>query len=79
MIVEMRTRTSVTLPDDLLRQIDRQRFNRSRFLESAARRFLADLEKSRRGARDEAILNADSKRLNKEAMDVLEYQDFGGL
>jgi metal-responsive CopG/Arc/MetJ family transcriptional regulator len=75
MIVGMRVKTSVTLPDDLLKQIDGAGSNRSSFLERAARRFLAEIEKGRREARDAAILNAHAERLNKEAMDVLEYQD----
>jgi metal-responsive CopG/Arc/MetJ family transcriptional regulator len=72
----MRVKTSVTLPNDLLEQIDRAGSNRSTFLEHAARKALAEMEKQRRDAQDAAILNAHSQRLNREALKVLEYQDF---
>lgn len=71
----MRVKTSITLPDDLLDEIDRADSNRSSFLERAARRYLAQIEKDRREAQDSAILEAHAERLNKEALDVLEYQD----
>ncbi len=71
----MKVKTSITLPDDLLEEIDRAGSNRSSFLERAARQYLAQMEKSRREAQDSAILEAHSERLNKEALDVLEYQD----
>ena len=70
----MKVKTSITLPDDLLREIDRADSNRSGFLERAARQYLTQLEKARRDARDAAILAAHSGRMNEEAMDVLEYQ-----
>jgi metal-responsive CopG/Arc/MetJ family transcriptional regulator len=71
----VRVKTSVTLPDDLLKEIDRADPNRSVFLERAARRYLAEIEKSRREARDKGILDANANRLNEEACDVLGYQD----
>jgi metal-responsive CopG/Arc/MetJ family transcriptional regulator len=71
----VKVKTSITLPDDLLEEIDRAGSNRSMFLERAARQYLAQMEKSRREAQDSAILEAHSERLNKEALDVLEYQD----
>ena len=72
----MKLKTSITLPDDLLSRIDRADSNRSAFLEKAARQYLARLEKEMRDARDTEILNARADRLNKEALDVLDYQDF---
>ena len=72
----MKLKTSITLPDDLLSRIDRADSNRSAFLEKAARQYLAQLEKEMRDARDTEILNARADRLNKEALDVLDYQDF---
>lgn len=71
----MRLKTSITLPGDLLEQIDRVEVNRSVFIEKAARRYLAHLAKMRREARDTAIMEAHAARLNREALDVLEYQD----
>ena len=71
----MKIKTSVTLPQDLLHRIDRAGSNRSNFLERAARHYLAQLERSQRERLDLQILNAQSARLNEEALDVLEYQD----
>jgi metal-responsive CopG/Arc/MetJ family transcriptional regulator len=73
----VRTKTSVTLPDDLLEKIDRTDSNRSSFLERAARQYLACLERDQREKQDSAILNSQADRLNEEALDVLEYQDLG--
>ena len=70
----MRVKTSITLPDDLLRQIDREEPNRSAFLEKAARRYLQDVAKVKRRKADAAILEKFADRLNLEAADVLEYQ-----
>jgi hypothetical protein len=70
----VRVKTSITLPDDLLKTIDRAGGNRSAFLERAARAYLAGLERAKREARDVAIIDAHADRLNKEAMDVLDYQ-----
>ena len=70
----MRVKTSVTLPEELLGEIDRLDSNRSAFLERAARQYLTQAAKTTRDARDAAIIERHSKRLNEEAMDVLEYQ-----
>ena len=70
----MRVKTSITLPRDLLRDIDRAEPNRSAFLERASRAYLARLAKAARDARDAQILEAAAGRLNQEALDVLEYQ-----
>jgi hypothetical protein len=40
-----------------------------------SRSYLTGIEKKRRETRDTAIMDAHSARLNKEAADVLEYQD----
>ena len=73
----VRIKTSVTLPEDLLGEIDRADLNRSGFLERAARNYLAQMRKAAREAADTAILDANADRLNLEALDVLEYQDLG--
>jgi metal-responsive CopG/Arc/MetJ family transcriptional regulator len=70
----MRVKTSVMLTKDLLTRIDRAAKNRSAFIEKASRAYLASLERSRRDAHDLAIINANTDRLNAEAMDVLEYR-----
>ncbi len=70
----MRVKTSVTLPEELLGEIDRLDSNRSAFLERAARHYLTEAAKAARDARDAAIIERHAERLNAEAMDVLEYQ-----
>lgn len=74
----VRVKTSVTLPDTLLTEIDRVDSNRSAFLEKAARKYLADEARALRRKKDAAILERISERLNREAEDVLEYQSFPG-
>lgn len=71
----VKVKTSITLPLDLLEAIDHADSNRSSFLEKAAREYLASTAKARRDARDAAILNARAESLNREALEVLEYQD----
>jgi metal-responsive CopG/Arc/MetJ family transcriptional regulator len=73
----VRVKTSITLPDDLLEEIDREDANRSAFLERAARQYLIQRNKEQREAADTLVLEAHSVRLNREALDVLEYQDLG--
>ena len=70
----MRVKTSITLPSDLLGRLDRLDKNRSALIERAARAYLAQLERDERDQRDLAIINANADRLNREAMDTLEYQ-----
>jgi metal-responsive CopG/Arc/MetJ family transcriptional regulator len=70
----VRLKTSITLPEELLKSIDQADQNRSAFIERASRAYLARLERAKREARDIEIINAHADRLNEEAMDVLEYQ-----
>ena len=71
----MKVKTSVTLPSTLLEEIDRLNSNRSAFFEQAARLYLAQGARHVRDAKDAAILERNAERLNREAADVLEYQD----
>jgi metal-responsive CopG/Arc/MetJ family transcriptional regulator len=71
----MRVKTSVTLPSTLLEEIDSLDTNRSAFLERAARMYLAQVAKTLRDASDAALLERNADRLNKEAADVLDYQE----
>ena len=71
----MKVKTSITLPEDVLQAIDQTDPNRSSFIEKAARQYLAALAKSRREERDAEILNTRAESLNREALDVLEFQD----
>ncbi|HEY6928836.1 MAG TPA: hypothetical protein VJA66_04085 [Thermoanaerobaculia bacterium] len=73
----MRTKTSVSLTEELLAEIARvagRTVNRSEFLEKAAWDRIAVLKRRRRDARDRRILDRQAKALNSEALDVLEYQ-----
>lgn len=70
----VRVKTSISLPRELLERIDNQSSNRSRFLEKAAAVYLNDLQKRQREARDAEIIRQRADELNKEALDVLEYQ-----
>jgi metal-responsive CopG/Arc/MetJ family transcriptional regulator len=67
-------KTSITLPDDLLKRIDRADSNRSALIERATRAYLARLERAAQESKDVAIINANAERLNREAKDVLQYQ-----
>ena len=71
----MKVKTSVTLPSALLEEIDHTHTNRSAFLEQAARMYLDKVTKHKRDLKDAGILNKHQQRLNREAADVLEYQD----
>jgi len=70
----VRVKTSITLPKELLVRLDRVHKNRSALLERAALAYLAQLEKQARGRRDIEIIKRHAERLNREAMDTLEYQ-----
>ena len=72
-----RVKTSVTLPGDLLRSVDRiagGETNRSRVIEEALRDLVERRAKAERDARDLEIINRNAERLNDEAEDVLDYQ-----
>jgi metal-responsive CopG/Arc/MetJ family transcriptional regulator len=73
----MRIKTSVTLPEDLLRSLDRAaggHSNRSRLIEEAIRSLLEAKARAARDAKDIEVINRHADRLNDEAADVLEYQ-----
>lgn len=73
----MKVKTSVTLSEDLVREMDdvsSQYGNRSALVERAVRDFLAAAAKRRRDAQDLEILNRQADVLNKEAEEVLSYQ-----
>jgi len=73
----MKVKTSVTLSEELIRQIDAlssQYGTRSALIERAVRDFLATAAQRQREARDLEILNRRAEALNAEAVDVLSYQ-----
>lgn len=70
----MRVKTSITLPKDLLDRLDRVDKNRSALLERAALAWLANLERQARDRKDIEIIDRNAHRLNREAVDTLQYQ-----
>lgn len=73
----MKVKTSITLSEELIRDIDELfggKKNRSEFIEKAIRDFIGRQTQRERDSKDLAILNKKSDKLNKEADDVLSYQ-----
>jgi metal-responsive CopG/Arc/MetJ family transcriptional regulator len=73
----MKVKTSITLSEDLLVTIDQFSHsfkNRSDFIETAVRSFIAQLILAEQNARDLEIINRHADELNAEAEDVLSYQ-----
>jgi metal-responsive CopG/Arc/MetJ family transcriptional regulator len=73
----MKTKTSITLSRDLLASIDayvKEDDSRSAFIEIAVRTYLEILNRQKRDHHDLEIINALAVKLNKEALDVLDYQ-----
>jgi metal-responsive CopG/Arc/MetJ family transcriptional regulator len=70
----VRIKTSITLPKELLNRLDRVDKNRSTLLERAALCYLTQIERQARDRRDIEIIDRNAERLNREAIDTLEYQ-----
>ena len=70
----MRVKISITLPLELLGRLDRVDKNLSALLERAALDYLVRIENEKRDRRDLEIINRNAGRLNRDAMDTLEYQ-----
>ena len=73
----MKTKTSVTLSEEVLRLIDQNaqgEKNRSAFIETAVRAYLEVVKRRGRDQEDLSIINRLSEKLNSEATDVLGYQ-----
>ena len=73
----MKEKTSITLSRDVLSRIDRiagSKQSRSAFIEAVLAEYLRERARAERGARDLAIINRNAKRLNRDALDGLEYQ-----
>lgn len=74
----MKVKTSVTLSDDVLCQIDREigeGGNRSQFIEKALKRHFRLQRKAERDAHDAAIYAKFADKFNAETAEVLEDQD----
>jgi metal-responsive CopG/Arc/MetJ family transcriptional regulator len=72
----MKVKTSVSLSAELIKllgQIVSER-ERSDFIEKAVWRYLESRKRAVRDQRDIEIINQNAERLNKEALDVLAYQ-----
>jgi metal-responsive CopG/Arc/MetJ family transcriptional regulator len=73
----MKIKTSITLSEDILEAIDKRSGdtkNRSDFIETAVRTYIAQLIRDEQNAKDFAIINRHADRLNIEAADVLAFQ-----
>ena len=73
----MKVKTSITLSNEILEAIDMHigaYRSRSEFLETAARKFIAQLARKKAEQRDLEIINRHADSLNAEAEDVLTYQ-----
>ncbi len=73
----MRIRTSITLPKELLIEVDAlagKKHKRSKIVESALRDYVAKENPKKLNKRDIEIINANADKLNEEALDTLEYQ-----
>jgi len=70
----VRVKTSITLPQGLLSRLDRVDKNRSAVIERAALAYLAQIERRARDRKDIEIIDRNAERLNREALDTLEYQ-----
>lgn len=73
----MKVKTSVTLSEDLLKTIDKRiglHKNRSDFIETIIRAFIAQSIRDEQNRKDLEIINDNADRLNEEAADVLIYQ-----
>lgn len=70
-------KTSVSLSEDVLRELDKRagsRESRSAYIERVLRQHLEERVRGRRNARDRNRIDAAAERLNAEAATVLEDQ-----
>jgi metal-responsive CopG/Arc/MetJ family transcriptional regulator len=73
----MKVKTSITLSEDVVEAIDDlagESRNRSEFIETALRNYIAQQKRDAQNSRDTEIINLRHARLNKEAADVLAFQ-----
>lgn len=76
----MKIKTSITLSEGLVREMDSllkapdTPKNRSAFLETALRQYVAALRRRIRDARDAEILDRKASAFNDEAKDALSWQ-----
>ena len=72
----MKVKTSITLSEELLTDVDRAAGSESRstFIEGVLRGFLRRRALNQEQDRDRQILDRVAEALNEEALDVLQYQ-----
>jgi metal-responsive CopG/Arc/MetJ family transcriptional regulator len=71
----MKVRTSVTISSELLVQLNELAGKRrSEIIETALQDYFKKKSRQERDKRELEIINKNAKALNKEALDVLEYQ-----
>ena len=72
----MKVKTSITLSEDVLRDVDQLAKNssRSEVIERALRQFLVARTRAIRDARDIEIMNKYADEYNREIEDILRYQ-----
>jgi metal-responsive CopG/Arc/MetJ family transcriptional regulator len=72
----MKEKTSITLSDDLLADIDRLAGSRSRsaFIERVLRRYLKQRARAAMDAKELEKINEAAESLNNEVADILQYQ-----
>ena len=75
----MKVKTSITISRNILEKIDNninKSYDRSKFIEEAIVYYLKNRQKTMNEVNDSNILNTKYKELNKEAEDVLSFQDW---
>ncbi len=73
----MKLKTSITLSEDVVKQLDviaASGESRSEVIERMLREGLAERARLERDARDLELINENAEELNKEAEDVLSFQ-----
>lgn len=73
----MKIKTSITVDKGLLETVDKlsgRYRNRSELIEAALQAYIAGITRHEQDARDLEIINRRADDLNKEALDVLDYQ-----
>ena len=73
----MKAKTSLTLSDDLLRDLDRMagsKVSRSSFIEKILREFVEQRARQKRLVQEVAAINQHAEKLNSEMNDALSFQ-----
>ena len=73
----MKVKTSITVEKDLLEVVDKlsgTNKNRSEFIEAAIQAYIVERTRAEGNATDLDLINESADILNREALDVLDYQ-----